>query len=372
MTTGPDDKSVGVVRLASWQVHPVGGTELPPWLACYLVKINYSLLEVADGLGIPWFEVALSFPETVKVLDALPHTTAPNRGHSYVVNRYANLVPCQSNTADVHLPEQDSAVSTFGVGTSGVRWLHHGGGRRPAGDRVAWVVLTAPSELPHLPVEATSRFNTSAGDLHSWPVALPVGFTVDLGRQSGIEALPDSPSPSGGRQETAWPWIPRVFISYAYDSEEHVAMVRAFAEFLIGQGFDVRIDHLDCTVRRDWGLWAPREMRNADYVIVIASPMCAAVGDGAVLESEHLGMQSEMALLRELVHRHRQEWTRRTLPVVLPGITPDDIPDFLQPYCADHYLVTELTAEGAADLLSVLRHDPRSMESSPSGKSGAA
>jgi hypothetical protein len=65
-----------------------------------------------------------------------------------------------------------------------------------------------------------------------------------------------------------------------------------------------------------------------------------------------------MRLLRELYHSDPGTWTRRILPVVLPGRSVGEIPLFLQPRTADHYMVTSFTPEGAGDLLRTLRGKP--------------
>jgi hypothetical protein len=99
-------------------------------------------------------------------------------------------------------------------------------------------------------------------------------------------------------------------------------------------------------------------VQRADFVIVVASPLCRVVGDGLVSGRSNLGGQSEMALLRELLHSDRETWTRKLLPVVLPGHTVDDIPRFLQGRTADHYRIADFSEAGAEDLLRVLTARP--------------
>ncbi|MBO3748456.1 TIR domain-containing protein [Streptosporangiaceae bacterium NEAU-GS5] len=147
---------------------------------------------------------------------------------------------------------------------------------------------------------------------------------------------------------------PRAFVSYAHESEDHRADVLAFCEFLASGGVDVRLDRWHLEARRDWQLWATRQILDADFVIVVASEQCRAVGDGARATDANLGLRSEMRLLRELYHADPETWTRRVLPVVLPGHAVTEIPLFLQPRTADHFMVTSLTPAGADDLLRIL------------------
>lgn len=152
---------------------------------------------------------------------------------------------------------------------------------------------------------------------------------------------------------------PRVFISYTHDDEAHVEAVRLFSVFLAETcGIDVHMDRWDLDRRRDWSLWARGQLAAADFVLVIASPVCRVVGDGAMHNLDNRGMQSELSLIRELLHSDRDTWTAKLLPVVLPGRSTEEIPLFLQPNTADHYLVTDLTLHGADDLLRVLTGQP--------------
>jgi hypothetical protein len=150
-----------------------------------------------------------------------------------------------------------------------------------------------------------------------------------------------------------------VFISYTHDDYHHTDAVLLFATFLARDcGFDVHMDRWELDRRRDWYLWAIEQVTTADFVIVIASPQCKRAADGTGGNLDHPGMQSEMSLLRDLLHGDRRTWLRKLLPVVLPGRSISEIPLFLQPTTADHYLVTDFTHAGAEDLLRVITGNP--------------
>lgn len=151
---------------------------------------------------------------------------------------------------------------------------------------------------------------------------------------------------------------PRVFVSYTHDSPEHKELVRAFAEFLRGQGIESVLDTWFTGERQDWGAWAIEEMITADFVIVVASPMYLRTGDGSGPNEEHKGVQSEAAILRDQLHGDRVGWRRKILPVVLPGRRVAEIPRFLQPHSAGRYLVRAFTTEGAEELLRVIHARP--------------
>src|SRR4029450_7829144 len=58
------------------------------------------------------------------------------------------------------------------------------------------------------------------------------------------------------------------------------------------------------------------------------------------------------------LHPHHDAARHRLLPVLLPGRTTDDLPDWLSPGAATYYPVTAFTVEGAEDLLRVLTTQP--------------
>jgi len=179
----------------------------------------------------------------------------------------------------------------------------------------------------------------------------PPGNQGNPGNQSVTEPVGTARSSRGTS--------PRVFICYAHGDLAHMNAVLALGGLLVRCGIDARMDRWDLQSRRDWYQWAIEQIPNADFVLVIASRLCRAVGDGMVGNKENLGLQTEMTLLRELLQSDRRRWTSKILPVVLPGGSIDDIPLFLQPRAADHYIVRELTASGADDLLRTITGNPR-------------
>lgn len=150
---------------------------------------------------------------------------------------------------------------------------------------------------------------------------------------------------------------PRVFVSYAHDSDDHKTHVLQFCRLLRQHGIDARLDRHASDERRDWYAWYLDEIAHADYVLIIASPGYHSAGDGTITGTRR-GVLTEAAHLRDLLHADRPVWTKRLLPVVLPGRNISEIPAFLQPSCADYYLISQLTIDGISDLMRVLTHQP--------------
>jgi hypothetical protein len=93
-------------------------------------------------------------------------------------------------------------------------------------------------------------------------------------------------------------------------------------------------------------------------VLVIASPRYRLVGDDSGPTDMHKGVQSEAALLRELVYADRARWLPRILPVIFSGHQKDEIPLFLQPSTASHYVVRAFTVAESTELLRVILRQP--------------
>ncbi|WIV55189.1 SEFIR domain-containing protein [Amycolatopsis nalaikhensis] len=148
------------------------------------------------------------------------------------------------------------------------------------------------------------------------------------------------------------PWV---FVSYSHDTPEHKDQVRRFATFLRSRiGLEVILDQWHDNFRTDWSLWATRNLKAADYVLVVASPLYRARAEGDAAPDEGRGAQFETAIIRNKLTKDIEDGTRRVLPVVLPGGSIDDIPEFLNPYSTTRYEIVEFTDDGVADLLSAI------------------
>jgi hypothetical protein len=163
---------------------------------------------------------------------------------------------------------------------------------------------------------------------------------------------------AGSRSGTGTP--PRVFISYSHDSEEHKDLVRQFATFLRAQlGVDVQLDQWADGPRIDWSLWATKQLTEADFVLVIASPDYKRRAEGYESPNVGRGAQFEAAMIRNNLTRDLPKETRRILPVVLPGRSVDEIPSFLNAHSTTRYEIRKFTLDGAADLLIAFTGVPR-------------
>jgi hypothetical protein len=115
------------------------------------------------------------------------------------------------------------------------------------------------------------------------------------------------------------PQAVRVFVSYAHDDEAHEERVREFWWFLRAHGVDARLDRLAGEQRQDWAEWMAREVRDAAYVLVIASPEYKRRAEGDAGPAEGRGVQWEARLIRDRFYADQPRGLREVLPVVLQG-----------------------------------------------------
>jgi hypothetical protein len=146
----------------------------------------------------------------------------------------------------------------------------------------------------------------------------------------------------------------RVFVSYAHAPAAHKIAVNLLADLLIMEGIDVRIDTQYDRRPRDWSLWITRQLRKADYVLVMASPEYRRRAEGSVHRLEGRGVAFEAFLLRNAMYEDPVGARQRILPVLLPGMSWQDIPEFLGPSIGTYARVTSLTRAGVGPLLYVL------------------
>ena len=150
----------------------------------------------------------------------------------------------------------------------------------------------------------------------------------------------------------------RVFISYAHASGPHVEAVRQLWTLLRAAGVDARLDLPATRERQDWALWTARQVKAADFVLVVASAAYRRRAEGEAAPDEGRGVQFEAGLLRDALYADRPSWTRKLLPVILPGESAAGLPAFLSPASATTYKVKELSPLGLERLISVLHGRP--------------
>jgi len=360
----PQGIRIGVLELSPWQVHPlIAASHASINGDAYLVKINYELnldSDLHDGL---WYEVAFTFDAAdgaVAVMDAVPGATpAEHEQQAYLVDQYLQLSRVPVTTPkSIRLPFSDDVINVFGIGRSKVRWVHRAprAGVLHPGSRAAWAIVLVPSGSTAVTVEFSARYRLPLGSALDFDRLDSSGsFTLELD-EAGLESpiVPVPPSSTGFPVTEGSAPSHRIFISYAHDDDAHKLNALRFAHLLLDLGHDVHIDQLTDRRRRNWYDWVSEQILTADFVVVLASPRCKAVGEGEIGNDQHKGLRNELDLIRNLLHRDRDLWTMKLMPVILPGETVDHLPFWLLPEIVDHYVIEDFTPEALTDLLKAM------------------
>lgn len=213
------------------------------------------------------------------------------------------------------------------------------------------VAKNARSKLPRLAVTAISTLVNRPGftDICSQHMRrIPRVFLLP-GRPPVRDGDSSSDVPAGHGSL-------RVYISYAHDNHAHTQQVRALCRLLQAEGFDVRLDQDAAVTPQDWTAWMQQEMREADVILVIASPAYKRRAEDPEA-GPSVGVAYEARLLRNELAHGPEDWGRRVLPVLLPGSTFDDLPTLLRPF--NTIAIDSITRTGIDELLTRLSdHSP--------------
>ncbi len=128
-----------------------------------------------------------------------------------------------------------------------------------------------------------------------------------------------------------------VFVSYAHESPEHRAAVRALAEWLIERGIAAITDHPyeDRPPEIGWQAWMLQNIEDADVVLVVCSPKLKARYEKREAPSVGLGATYEGAIVTQSIYDAAQRNTK-FFPIVPDGGDRRGIPLTLRPFDNNH------------------------------------
>jgi TIR domain len=198
--------------------------------------------------------------------------------------------------------------------------------------------------------------NDQANDFY--PTSASVGAAPREAATAALAAAQPTGDIAGPASAAVSSEGPRVFISYAHDDEEHVDRVRGLWTFRRALGIDAQLDLPAAETPLDWSLWTAEQLRDCHHILVIASPAYKRRAQGQAAPDEGRGVRWEAGLIRALMYEDQRAARRRIIPVVLPGTTVKDLPDWLTPATCTHYLVTDTTISGAEKLVRLLTGQP--------------
>jgi hypothetical protein len=179
---------------------------------------------------------------------------------------------------------------------------------------------------------------------------------VEFEKTSTIEAEPLAPTKSSTQTH-------RVFISYAWEDEQHTLAVLKLADDLRLAGVDAWIDRYEGEQgpAEGWPSWMRRMITAAEFVPVICSPAYLR----RVNKEEEIGIGLGATWEANIIHQELYNLStinRKFLPVILDQSHKDSIPITLQGYT--RYAL--FRPDGFNTLLRVLTNQP-SVKAPPLG-----
>jgi DNA-binding transcriptional LysR family regulator len=121
--------------------------------------------------------------------------------------------------------------------------------------------------------------------------------------------------------------VPSAIISYTQDSEPHKELVLQLAQELRAHGIDCVIDRFVDPV--DWALWMETEVRERQWVLVVASPAYLSRSRNTEEPGRGLGGSWEYASVRQILYESRNG-NPKFIPVVFGPENVEYIPDALR------------------------------------------
>lgn len=156
---------------------------------------------------------------------------------------------------------------------------------------------------------------------------------------------------------------PRVFISYAQESEDHSAWVLALATRLRGGGITAVIDRYFPWVEKGWRTWMNEQIEQAEWVLVVCTDEYKRRFDGNTPAGSGRGVRWESQHITQALYDEKFS-NRRFVPLLPPGGDEACIPFVLKDYRnfrldeeyeALYRLLTDQPATPAPDL-GEIRH----------------
>lgn len=146
---------------------------------------------------------------------------------------------------------------------------------------------------------------------------------------------------------------PKVLISYSHDSPEHADRVRALSDRLRADGIDCVLDQYEVSPSEGWPRWMDRQIREADFVLIVFTETYYRRMIGEEKPGIGLGVRFEGHLIFQYIS-NEETINTRFIPVLLEADKYEYIHTLLQG--AAHYLAH--TEEGYEDLYRRLTNQP--------------
>jgi len=118
---------------------------------------------------------------------------------------------------------------------------------------------------------------------------------------------------------------PRAFISYSHDSEQHEQYVLEFAARLCTDGIDVYLDRYELAPAEGWPLWMERQIGDADFVLLICTPIYLRRVEKKEVQGTGLGVCWEANIIYDHLYADGSQ-NHRFVPVITASANYNCIP----------------------------------------------
>ena len=121
------------------------------------------------------------------------------------------------------------------------------------------------------------------------------------------------------------PYPPIVFISYSHDSPEHADRVLALSDHLRADGIDCILDQYEDSPPEGFPRWMDRNIRAADFVLMICTPTYHRRVMGEEEPGIGHGVAWESTLIYQYIYNEGTS-NNRFIPILLEGAHESDVP----------------------------------------------
>ncbi|MCB1179460.1 MAG: TIR domain-containing protein [Leptospiraceae bacterium] len=122
--------------------------------------------------------------------------------------------------------------------------------------------------------------------------------------------------------------VPKTFISYSWDSEEHKEKMLQLAESLREAGVDCALDQFETSPEEGWAKWMINQVNEADYVLMVCTETYHRRATGHEEEGKGKGVTWEGAVITNLVYNSNSK-NNKFIPVLFNIEDQKYIPIFL-------------------------------------------
>lgn len=122
--------------------------------------------------------------------------------------------------------------------------------------------------------------------------------------------------------------VPKIFITYSWDNEQHKEWVRKFSDRLLSDGVDVTVDQYDVSSGDRLPQFMEQSITAADFVLIICTPLYKQKADRRMGGAGYEGH----IISDELFQKHNE---RKFIPVIRKGDHLTAMPTF----CAGKFAI---------------------------------